>query len=214
MPKANFLELRKGEVRFEKGSLRRLPTEPHPFDPLRASTLLWLADKGAGQMNAWHDFFLAQAGAAGVLTGLVFVGVSINLQKIVSDPSSGLAGRAAEALILLVAVLLASVLVLVPAQGAGLLGAEVLVVGFAAWVWIVAIQLPRLREWGTMRADLRVSFVLRVVLGQVGTLATVIAGVAVLWVGPGGLYWLVAGTLFSIIAALAEAWVLLVEINR
>ena len=165
-------------------------------------------------MNAWHDFFLAQAGAAGVLTGLVFVGVSINLQKTVSNPHSGLAGRAAEALILLVAVLTVSVLVLVPGQGKGLLGAEVLVVGLAAWVWIVAIQLPRLREWGTMRADLRLSFVLRVVLGQVGTLAMVIAGFAVLWVGPGGLYWLVAGTLLSIIAALVDAWVLLVEINR
>ena len=165
-------------------------------------------------MNAWHDFFLAQAGAAGVLTGLVFVGVSINLQKIVSDPNSGLVGRAAEALILLVAVLIASVLVLVPGQGAGLLGAEVLVVGLAAWGWIAAIQLPRLREWGTMRADLRVSFVLRVVLGQVAALTLVIAGVAVLWVGPGGLYWLVASTVFSVLAALADAWVLLVEINR
>ena len=147
-------------------------------------------------MNAWHDFFLAQAGAAGVLTGLVFVGVSINLQKIVSDPNSGLAGRAAEALILLVAVLVASVLVLVPGQGPGLLGAEVLVVGLAPWGWIAAIQLPRLRKWGTMRTDLRVSFVLRVVLGQVATLPLVIAGVAVLWVGPGGLYWLVASTVF------------------
>jgi hypothetical protein len=165
-------------------------------------------------VNAWHDFFLAQAGAAGVLTGLVFVGVSINLQKILSDPSSGLTGRAVEALILLVAVLLASVLVLVPGQGVGVLGAEVLVVGLAAWGWIVAIQLPRVREWGTMRADLRVSFVLRVVVGQVATLALVIAGVGVLWVGPGGLYWLVAGTVFSILGALADAWVLLVEINR
>ena len=165
-------------------------------------------------MNAWHDFFLAQAGAAGVLTGLVFVGVSINLQKIVSDPRSGLAGRAAEALILLVAVLLASVLALVPGQGLGVLGAEVLVVGLAAWGWIVAIQLPRMREWTIMRADLRVSFVLRVVLGQVAALTLVIAGVAVLWVGPGGLYWLMAGTVFSILAALADAWVLLVEINR
>ena len=53
-------------------------------------------------MNEWHDFILAQAGTAGVLTGLVLVGVSINLQKIVSDPSScllrggssGAAGRA------------------------------------------------------------------------------------------------------------------------
>jgi len=165
-------------------------------------------------MNAWHDFFLAQATATATLTGLVFVAVSINLQKIVSDPRSGLAGRAGEALILLVGVLTVSVLVLVPAQGAGVLGAEVLVVGLAAWVWIVAIQLPRLREWGTMRADLRVSFVLRLVLGQVATLTLVIAGVAVLLVGPGGLYWLVAGTLFSILAALFEAWVLLVEINR
>jgi hypothetical protein len=165
-------------------------------------------------MNAWHDFFLTQAAAAGVLTGLVFVGVSINLQKIVSDPNSGLVGRAAEALILLVAVLTASVLVLVPGKATGLLGAEVLVVGLAACGWIAAIQLPRLREWGTMRADLRVSFVLRVVLGQVATLPLVIAGVAVLWVGPGGLYWLVASTVFSILAALADAWVLLVEINR
>jgi modulator of FtsH protease len=165
-------------------------------------------------MNAWHDFFLAQAGAAGVLTGLVFVGVSINLQKIVSNPHSGLAGRAAEALILLVAVLVAAVLVLVPGQGAGVLGAELLVVGLAAWGWIVAIQLPRMREWTIMRADLRVSFVLRVVLGQVATLTLVIAGVAVLWVGSGGLYWLVASTVFSILTALADAWVLLVEINR
>ena len=165
-------------------------------------------------MDAWHDFFLAQAGAAGVLTGLVFVGVSINLQKIVSDPRSGLAGRAGEALILLVAVLTVSILVLVPAQSLGVLGAEVLVVGLAAWGWIVAIQLQLLREWGSMRADLRVPFVLRVVLGQVASLPLVIAGVAVLWVGPVGLYWLVAGTVFSILAALFEAWVLLVEINR
>ena len=39
-------------------------------------------------MDEWHDFFLAQAGASGVLTGLVFVAVSINLQEIVSDPGS------------------------------------------------------------------------------------------------------------------------------
>src|ERR671921_525476 len=152
-------------------------------------------------MNAWHDFFLAQATATATLTGLVFVAVSINLQKIVSDPRSGLAGRAGEALILLVAVLTVSVLVLVPGQGAGLLGVEVLVVGLAAWGWIVAIQLPRLRDWGAMRADLREPFVLRVVLGQVATLPLVIAGVAVIWVGPGGLYWLMAGTIFSIMAA-------------
>ncbi len=165
-------------------------------------------------MGDWHDFFLAQAGAAGVLTGLVFVGVSINLEKILADPHSGLPGRAAEALILLVAVLTASTLQLVPGQSTALLGVEVLAVGLAAWGWIVAIQLKRLGYWRTMRPDLRRAFVLRVALGQFATLPLVIAGVAVLTVGPGGLYWLVAGTVFSILAALSEAWVLLVEINR
>jgi Mg/Co/Ni transporter MgtE len=84
-------------------------------------------------MDDWHEFFLAQAGAAGVLTGLVFVGASINLEKIVSQPDLGLPGGAAEALILLVAVLTGSCLLLVPGQGTTIVGVEVLAVGLAAW---------------------------------------------------------------------------------
>jgi len=165
-------------------------------------------------MEEWHDFFLAQAGAAGVLTGLVFVGVSINLEKILSDPRSGLPGRAAEALVLLVAVLTAAVLLLVPGQSTMLIGGEVLGVGLAAWGWVVTIQLLRLRSWRTMRPGLRGPFVVRVMLCQIATLPLVVAGVVLLAVGLGGLYWLVASMVFSILVALFEAWVLLVEINR
>jgi hypothetical protein len=68
-------------------------------------------------MDQWHDFLLALAETAGVLTGLVFVAVSINLQEIVSEPGSGLPGRAAEALLLLIGVLTASVSLLVPGRG-------------------------------------------------------------------------------------------------
>ena len=165
-------------------------------------------------MDQWHDFFLALAGTAAVLTRLVFVAVSINLQEIVSQPGSGLPGRAAEALILLVGVLTASILLLVPGQGKVIVGAEVLAVGLATWGWVVSIQLLRLRGWGTMRPDLRQAFVLRVALGQIATLPFVVAGIAVLAGGLGGLYWLVAAMVFSILVALFEAWVLLVEINR
>jgi hypothetical protein len=165
-------------------------------------------------MDEWHDFFLAQAGAAGVLTGLVFVAVSINLRVIVSEPDFGLPGRAVEALILLVGVLTASVLLLVPGQGPLIVGAEVLVVGLVTWGCVVTIQLMRLRSWGTMRPDLRQAFVVRVALGQIATLPLVVAGIAVLVGGLGGLYWLVAGMVFSTLVALFEAWVLLVEINR
>jgi modulator of FtsH protease len=165
-------------------------------------------------MDEWHDFFLAQAGAAGVLTGLVFVGVSINLQKIVSGSDSGLTGRAAEALILLVAVLTVSVLLLVPHQSTVLIGFEILVVALGAWGWIVIIQLERVRNWQTMPSGLRGPFVMRVVMAQIASLLPVVAGILVLAVGLEGLYWLVAGMVFSILAALFEAWVLLVEINR
>ena len=65
-----------------------------------------------------------------------------------------------------------------------------------------------------MRPDLRQPFVLRVALGQIATLPMVVAGIAVLVAGLGGLYWLVAGMILSILVALFEAWVLLVEINR
>jgi modulator of FtsH protease len=165
-------------------------------------------------MGEWNDFFLATSAAAGVLTGLVFVGVSINLEKIVSQSESGLPGRAAEALILLLNVLTVSILLLVPGQSNLLIGGEVLVVGVAAYAWIVTIQLLHLRNWSTISSDLRMPQVLRVTFAQVSTLPIVISGIAVLTVGFDGLYWIVAGMVFSTLAAMFDAWVLLVEINR
>src|SRR3954462_8784120 len=80
-------------------------------------------------MDDWHDFFLAAAGAAAVLAGLVFVGLSINLEMIMSNPTYGFPGRALEALVVLVAVLVVTILLLVPRQGMKLAGVEVLAVG-------------------------------------------------------------------------------------
>ncbi len=46
-------------------------------------------------MNHWTNFFVIEAGAVAVLAGLVFVSVSINLDKIVSNPDYGLTVRVA-----------------------------------------------------------------------------------------------------------------------
>ena len=107
------------------------------------------------QVDEWHDFFLAAAGAAAVLAGLVFVGVSINLDTIMSNPGYGLAGRALEALVLLVAVLIVTILLLVPAQGMGLAGAEVLAVGVVDWAAVVIIQVLVLRNWRSLEPAFR-----------------------------------------------------------
>ena len=165
-------------------------------------------------MDEWHDFFLAAAGAAAVLAGLVFVGVSINLDTIMSNPTYGLPGRALEALVLLVAVLIATTLLLVPAQGTVLAGAEVLAVGVVDWAAVVTIQLLVLRNWRSLDPAFRWHFVPRVVLCQAATLPIVAAGVGVMGWGVGGLYWLVVGVVLSFLVAVGDAWVLLVEIHR
>jgi hypothetical protein len=165
-------------------------------------------------VDEWHDFFLAVAGAAAVLAGLVFVGVSINLDTIMSDPRYGLAGRALEALVLLVAVLMATILLLVPDQGMLLAGAELLAVGVVDWAAVVIIQVLVLRNWRSLEPAFRWHFVPRVVLCQLATLPIVAAGVGVMGWGVGGLYWLVVGVVLSFLVAVADAWVLLVEIHR
>ena len=165
-------------------------------------------------MGDWHDFFLAAAGAAAVLAGLVFVGVSINLDMIMSNPTYGLAGRALEALGLLVAVLIVTMLLLVPAQGMVLAGAEVLAVGVLDWAAVVIIQVLVLRNWQLLEPAFRWHFVPRVVLCQVATLPIVAAGVGVMGWSVGGLYWLVVGVVLSFLVAVGDAWVLLVEIHR
>jgi hypothetical protein len=165
-------------------------------------------------VDEWHDFFLAVAGAAAVLAGLVFVGVSINLDTIMSDPRYGLAGRALEALVLLVAVLIATILLLVPDQGMVLAGAEVLAVGVVDWAAVVIIQVLVVRNWRSLEPAFRWHFVPRVVLCQLATLPIVAAGVGVMGWGMGGLYWLVVGVVLSFLVAVLDAWVLLVEIHR
>jgi hypothetical protein len=166
-------------------------------------------------VDEWHDFFLAAAGAAAVLSGLVFVGVSINLETIMSDPSYGLAGRALEALVLLVAVLIVTLLLLVPSQRMVLAGAEVLAVGVLDWAVVVIIQLLALRNWrSSLDPAFRRHLVPRVALCQIATLPILAAGVGVMGWGQGGLYWLVVGVVLSISVAVLDAWVLLVEIHR
>ncbi len=159
-------------------------------------------------MSGWENFLVAQVGASAALAGLVFVGVSINLARILSI--SGLPESALEALVLLLAVVVLSSLLLMP-QPLTAAGIELLLAGLvdtAILLFLVAYSRRKIdpRYYGYLW--------LRGTLSLCATLPFAIAGIAVLIWNINGLYWIVPATLLSITVAIYDAWVLLVEINR
>jgi len=160
-------------------------------------------------IGEWGTFLTAEAGAAATLTGLVFVAVSINLPKIISFP--GLPGRAVEAIRQLFGALIVSMMGLIPGQPIRAFGLELLGIGTILWASQLTVQIRSLRA---NPDHPRSWYVSRIVLSQFATLPFCVAGLSILIGFPGGLYWIVPGFIFSLLAGLSSAWVLLVEILR
>jgi len=75
----------------------------------------------------WAAFYTAQLGAAAALGGIVFVGLSLNLKKILSY--AWLPARALLAIMVLMAILIISSFMLMPGQSLTALGIEIAAVG-------------------------------------------------------------------------------------
>jgi modulator of FtsH protease len=158
--------------------------------------------------SEWTDLFVASAGASAALAGLLFVAVSINLERIIGEV--GLPDRALETVLLLLVVLLVSIVGLIPGQSHGVLGIELFVVSLF-FAFLIA-RLPLIRvpsgaqppRWLASRWAIRIAAVAPLIIG----------GASLITTDGGGLYWIVAGIVFAVAGAVANAWVLLVEILR
>ena len=156
----------------------------------------------------WQNLFVAVAGASAALAGLLFVAVSINLDRILA---LGLPSRAIGAITMLISVLFVAIFGLVPGQPRGVLAAELLAVGVASWTILAVIKLRRLRGDDGQPTYARY---LSAVLSQAASLPFVVAGASLIPRAGGGLYWLVPGIVFALLEAVLDAWVLLIEILR
>ena len=157
----------------------------------------------------WQTFLAVQAGAAATLTGLVFVAVSINLGRIMAVP--GLPGRAAESIVQFLQVFFISTVALVPRQPPHMLACEILIIGLAAW----AIQVIGQIRYRRSRPHPPWSWLIpRAIMSQFATVPFCGAGILLLLENHSGVYWLVPGSVFSFVAGVMSAWVLLVEILR
>ena len=156
----------------------------------------------------WESLFVAEAGASAALAGLLFVALSINLERILKG--TGLPGRAGEAIVLLLTVLVVTTFGLVPGQSPRVLGAEVLGFGLLPWLILIGIHVDGARPR-------------RAIAGVLGSPHRVGSGRCAAAVNRWGvatapyrrrLYWLVSGIVLCLVVAVLDAWVLLVEILR
>jgi modulator of FtsH protease len=160
-------------------------------------------------MADWANFFVAEVGASAALSGLVVVAISINLSRILAFPQ--LPGRAAEALVMLVGVLIFTSAALVPNQPTMLLGAEALAIGLAMFLIPLVTQVRMMQFVDGIPLSKQY---LRAVVSAAASLPIVAAGILIMLGFGAGLYCAAAGVIVSLVAGVFSAWVLLVEILR
>ncbi len=160
-------------------------------------------------MEEWHDFFVASAGSSAALTGLIFVGISINLSKVLSEAS--LPGRALVSLILLLTVMIISLLVLIPFKSLQPPGIIILSVGVLGWILLIATDI---RVFKSRDKAYRNTYLFNFIINQVAVVPYIISGLLLINGQENGFNWAAVSLVFSFIKASADAWVLLIEINR
>ncbi len=157
----------------------------------------------------WENFFVAEVGASAALAGLLFVGLSLNMSKIVA--AAALPNRALEALGLLVAILIVASTLLVPGEGTRLEGLQLVLIGGTVCAVTTGVSYRSLR---LVEPRYRPFHGVETALIGLATGFYALSGVVLIAWGEPGLYLTVPAVLGSFLIAILDSWVLLVEVNR
>jgi hypothetical protein len=155
--------------------------------------------------QGWADFAVITGSAAGALTGLLFVAVSLNRERIAGHPA--LRGQAGQTLVLFMIPLLLSVLLALPGWSAMALGVGLIVLAVVAAVVLMFVGR------GKKPADDGLEDRLARLLDKISP--NLIAVVLILIAGclqcadADGLYWAAASSVLSLVSGVINAWLFL-----
>jgi modulator of FtsH protease len=160
-------------------------------------------------IESWDSFFVAETAAAAALLGLLFVAFSINLKQVIE--TGGLADRALGALLLLLTILVIGLMLAMPGQSFAALGIET--VGFTIIAAAIGLALG-LRGLRVAEQQFRGNFRWNIA-GNLGALLPILIGGILIFGGvETAFYFIGVGMCLSIVKAVSEGWIFLVEINR
>ena len=156
---------------------------------------------------AWHDFFVMLGGAAAALTGLVFVALSLHLDRVAADPIHRF--RAGVSVAGLSSVVVLSGAFLVRTKSHQAVGIEVIAIS-AFFVWLNATadrnRAPLIP--GQPRPPTRLLY------GLTTTAVYTIAGLALFFGSGSGFLILAAAMGNSMVASIKTAWDLMIQLRR
>ena len=158
--------------------------------------------------GAWHDFFVTAGTGAAALTGLLFVALSIQLDRILGHPEHRF--RARGNFFGLTLVMVMALVVLIPSLNATWLGVGLIVPNLTAAAvnaWHIRGVLPTFFTGSIV-------FPLRVGLSYVLILMGITGGVSVIVGAGGGLVWPAIESIGMLLIALLGAWSLLVGVAQ
>jgi len=137
------------------------------------------------------------------------VAVSINLTKILTVP--GLPGRAAESIAQFLQVFFVCTAALIPRQTGTALATEILGIALVCAMLQLASQIHYARS---RSGHPKWWLIIRTVQTLLSGVPLFVGAIYLLNGSSAGLYWLVTGFVLSFLAGVANAWILLIEINR
>jgi modulator of FtsH protease len=149
--------------------------------------------------SEWETFAVGLTTASGALTGLVFVAVSIRVREVLNDPFHR--RRAESTFVILLAILTASLLLLIPGQGRVAVGVEMLLIG-------LVLAFRAIHTWPVVRASLRREAVISYCVGTSAHIVLLVGAVSVLAQTGGGLYVVAGALVLELVRALSDIWVL------